>query len=301
MRYTYGTIAAMTCSILVLATFWPHADGPAIQNLVAQSEKEEPGDEESGLGADASELPAESKTKDGTSSDPFEGSRERIEAILEKPYQAEYFQVPLSEVLGDLNVNTGVSIQFDPITAGDIDWEDQIFLQTGPDTMSIKTMLKDFILGPRDLVYIIQDNFLMVTTYEQYLERGGEVVVYDCRDLVQPGGRFVGALESGNEFAEVNFQFGSKRVYGAGGESIPQEEDVPRTTKPAPTPDEAQLIEVIRSTIKHPDFEWDDGTAVGSFTSTIEAYKGYLIVQTLPGIHERVEELLELLREKMDK
>ena len=36
MRYTYGTIAAMTCSILVLASFWPGAQPPIIQEVVAQ-------------------------------------------------------------------------------------------------------------------------------------------------------------------------------------------------------------------------------------------------------------------------
>ncbi|MBD3674604.1 MAG: hypothetical protein HUJ26_13865 [Planctomycetaceae bacterium] len=268
MRYTYGTIAAMTCSILVLATFWPHADGPAIQTVVAQSDEKE--------------------IADVQSSDPFDGSRERIEEILAQPYPGEWFTVPFGEVLKDIAVNKGVAIEIDPKVADEIDLEEPLVLATGPDSMSLKTMLEDFILGPRDLVYIIQDNFLMVTTYDQYLERGGEIVVYDCRDLIE------------REKSKTNSQEVIDQQLGGGEYGGSSSLTMERSSMPS-TQDETRLIGVIQAAIRDADCPWDDGTAVDPNTGSITAFKGYLVVQTLPGIHERVEELLEKLREKMDQ
>ena len=67
---------------------------------------------------------------------------------------------------------------------GEIDLEDPISLSFESETILLKTALHDLILSPRDLAYRVREGYLMITTYDEYIEFGHEIAVYDCRDLI---------------------------------------------------------------------------------------------------------------------
>lgn len=290
MRYTYGTIAAVTCAILVLATFWPDPEGPVMQNVVAQSQAK---DESSTSGVD---LPAEVKTYDGDATDPFAGSREKIEAKLSKPCEAEFFQMPLRGVLADLSEQLEITILFDPLELGGdrIDPDVPVDVQVGPDTMSGKTLLGDFILAPNGLVYTIRDNFLMITSYDKSLTKY-EVVAYDCRDLLVKDGGIVTADVVSERF-EGNYESASEAETDATTDKAPFYFGGPA---PPPATPEQRLMRVIQLAVRSEDAPWDDGS--GATTSdenvgTMSVINGLLVVRQTRAVHERVEQLLEVLR-----
>ncbi len=109
-------------------------------------------------------------------------TEEAILQALDEEYQAEFFAVPLQEVFNDIEVNKNIPIEVDPKIAGEIDLEDPIELQLSG--VSLRTILK-FILEPRDLVYLLKNEVLFITTYDESLEPYNKFVyVYPVGDLV---------------------------------------------------------------------------------------------------------------------
>lgn len=109
-------------------------------------------------------------------------TEEAILQALDEEYQAEFFAVPLQEVFNDIEVNKNIPIEIDPKIAGEIDLEDPIELQLSG--VSLRTILK-FILEPRDLVYLLKNEVLFITTYDESLEAYNKFVyVYPVGDLV---------------------------------------------------------------------------------------------------------------------
>lgn len=109
-------------------------------------------------------------------------TEEAILKALDEQYNAEFFQVPLQEVFNDIEVNKNIPIQVDPKAVADIDLEDPIDLQLSG--VSLRTILK-FILEPRDLVYLLKNEVLFITTFQESLEPYNKFVyVYPVGDLV---------------------------------------------------------------------------------------------------------------------
>lgn len=108
-------------------------------------------------------------------------TEEAIIKALDEPYQAEFFQMPLREVILDIAANKRIPIIFDPEEVGDvIDPDVPIDLQLSG--VTLRTILK-FILEPNDLVYIIDDEVLKIMSYEKSLTEYF-VYVYPVGDLV---------------------------------------------------------------------------------------------------------------------
>lgn len=201
-------------------------------------------------------------------------SRARIEAILGEPIpEVNFFQVPLREVLVELKKLTGIDMYFDPEELGDmIDPDAPIDVEAAGDSMTFKTLIEEFILGPNDLVFVIRDNFLRVMSYDKSLTQY-EFAVYNCRDLLvgRPAQR-AAAAQIGDSGVEETFSDIGAR--------------------------EQQLIEIIRSMLASEDSPWDD--RAGAFhvdMIRIEAFNGMLVIRARRKIQEQVRQLLRLLRE----
>ncbi|MBD3676042.1 MAG: hypothetical protein HUJ26_21240, partial [Planctomycetaceae bacterium] len=109
-------------------------------------------------------------------------TEEAIIKALDEQYNAEFFQVPLQEVFNDIEVNKNIPIEIDPKAIADIDLEDPIDLQLSG--VTLRTILK-FILEPRDLVYLLKNEVLFITTFTESLEPYNKFVyVYPVGDLV---------------------------------------------------------------------------------------------------------------------
>jgi len=144
---------------------------------------------------------------------------------LDEEYNAEFFQVPLQEVFNDIEVNKNIPIEIDPKAIADIDLEDPIDLQLSG--VSLRTILK-FILEPRDLVYLLKNEVLFITTYQESLEPYNKFVyVYPVGDLVitpiqlnqaaQSIGGSAGGFGNGLQQGGGQGGFGNNQQQGGGG------------------------------------------------------------------------------------
>jgi hypothetical protein len=108
-------------------------------------------------------------------------TEEAIIQALDEPYEAEFFQMPLREVIDDIAANKRIPIKFDPEEVGDvIDPDTPIDLQLSG--VSLRTVLK-FILEPIDLVYVIDDEVMKIMSFDKSLTEYF-VYVYPVGDLV---------------------------------------------------------------------------------------------------------------------
>lgn len=288
MRYTYGTIAAVSCSILVLATFWPQQRGPAMPSLLAQSETESPAGFGVELLDDANEtvVPAV----------PFQGSKERIAAKLAEPLSTvEYVQMTFRDVIFDLSQMTGLTITIDPsLLNGELDPDALVDLEFPENAVSTRTLLEFAFKSIQcdDFVgYTIRDNIVLITSREDTTE----VVIYNCRDLIYPEppqAAQAGGRESGGVGAKVNHQLGGGYGGLGGGEAMYG--GVPGMGIMPPNP-EQQLIEVITGTIDRES--WSESGGPGS----IQSINGLIVINHTREVHDQVKNLLQLLRNAMQE
>lgn len=294
MRYTYGTIAAVTCAILVLATFWPQQDGQVMQNLIAQSAPEQGA-------ADTAAESAQAKPMNILEIDPtnpFQGNRERLEAKLAQPYQVEFFAMPIRDVLDDIKVSKQIPFYFEPGILGEaIDPDMTIDMQFSANSISIKTFL-DFLLLEAGVAethgYTIRDNIIVFTEKTNTTE----VAVYNCLDLLSPahshsssGGGLLGGSSAGGE--DIYMSEMGESMYGAGSMG---------PAMPPPTSSDQHLMRVIINTIA-PETWIVAGRAVSEQggTGSIDAINGMIVIKHTREVHEEVQELLKLLREAKDQ
>jgi hypothetical protein len=292
MRYTYGTIAAVTCAILVLATFWPRPEGPVMPNVVAQSEPTESAESDS-----AQTTPSDSAQGDqveAAHSNSFANRREKIEAKLEEPYGAiEFFQMPLREAVADFSTQTGITVVYDPYLIGEqIDPDVPVDLELGANIISAKTLLNDFLIKAtigKDYGYVIRDGYVLITS----LENTTEVAVYNCRDLLAPAAvpnEMAGIMGGAAGMAE-----------GYGGEmgyEMMHESGAMGPAMPPPTASDQHLMRVIINTVA-PESWIVSGKPVSpeGGTGSIDAINGMIVIKHTREVHEEVQELLKLLRE----
>lgn len=302
MRYTYGTIAAVTCAILVLATFWPEVQTPLTSQEIAQSK-------EGGTPNAKLVTPVKQTTS------PFANSRAKIETILDEPWEVEFFDTSLQVVMDTLNKEKGIGFFIDPRVIDEIDTGQLISIRVGKNELSGKTLLQEFILGPLELSYIIRDNSLIITTCEEYEFSPDRyvVVVYNCRDLLAgrpPGKPPVGGAGRGfagdhNSVSNAQFKPPAEAKDSSPGTDREPEGDTPGSVPRMPPPiavelaaRERQLMKVIRTAIRNEDSPWDDEFGVNDETiGSMEAINGLLVIRQTREIHEKVEQLLELMRE----
>lgn len=168
MRTTSRTTIFAALTILLLVTLWPRLDP---SNAAAQS----------GPPATGRTMKKAALFK--------ELSQARIEAILAEPIpEVSFFQQPLREVVVGLNEMTGINIFFDPEELGDIiDPDVPVEVQLAENSVTFETLL-NFILEPNDLTFVIRENYLVIMSYDKWIgtPEATKLVVYNCRDLIEP-------------------------------------------------------------------------------------------------------------------
>jgi hypothetical protein len=143
------------------------------------------------------------------------------------------------------------------------------------------------------VAYTIRDNIVLIT----YVEETTEVVIYDCRDLIEPAGPkaagFGGKEHGGGEVFSVQFGGAGLGGDGLGGGGLGEIPGLEGGLMP-PTP-EQQLIRVITGTIE-PD-SWSEMGGPGS----IQSINGLIVINHTRDVHDQVKHLLQLLEEAMDE
>lgn len=287
MRYTYGTIAAVTCAILVLATFWPEPEGPVMPNVIAQLEPTE------GTAGDTAQATpntaAESNPTESAIPNGFASRRERIEAKLEEPYgEISFIQWPLREVIADISREAEIPMVFDAHLLGsEIDPDVPVEVQFGANTISVKTLLNDLVIKValgKEYGYVIRDGYVLITS----LENTTEVAVYNCRDLLAPSpdpGGMVGMMPGGAGLAGGY----EGEMYGMGSMG---------SAMPPPTASDQHLMRVIVNTVA-PESWIVAGRPVSEKggTGSIDAINGMIVIKHTREVHEEVQQLLKLLRD----
>jgi hypothetical protein len=99
---------------------------------------------------------------------------------LDEPYQAEFFDMPLSDVIDDIKVNKRIPIIFDPNVIDTLDTGATVNLSLSG--VTLRSILK-MILQPMDLTYVIEDEVMKITTIEE-AEGKFFIYVYPVGDLV---------------------------------------------------------------------------------------------------------------------
>lgn len=245
MRKISIVTALMVCGFLVGINEWRNIDGLRIPALNAQSSK-----------------PVASLSSERTSHNDRLNGRAKIETMLNKPLELQFDQVPMQKAFDKLAQHYGIAIIFDPRIRGEIDLEDPISLSFESETIPLKTALHDLILSPRDLAYRVREGYLMITTYDEYIEFGHEIAVYDCRDLISKPG----------EMGDCKLQQQARRK---------------------------KLIKIIDKLIGPPGTPWDDNVGVEDIWEVIEPFENHLVIWAIPHDHEKVKDLLQKLRDAM--
>lgn len=295
MRYTYGTIAAVTCAILVLVTFWPEPQGPVMPNVSAQSQLAQT-NPFTDSGTDAAQSPAPAGEPEYAAPYDFAEERAKIEIKLSVPMpEIEYFQMPLGEVINDLSKQLEVAIFIDPSLVGDLlDINAPVDIEAPANTMSARTLLNDFILKPLcgdQVGYTIRDNYVMITN----IHNSTEVAVYNCRNLLAPpsgsgsmamGGAagMEGAMGEEMMMGSMEGMYGDNEAGSMGARMLP------------PSVSDQHLMRVIVNTVA-PDTWIVAGKPVTEHggTGSIDAINGIIVIKHTREVHEQVKQLLQLL------
>ncbi len=316
MRWTYGTIAATTCAILVLVTFWPNhqpngplgiasADPDAAPVAVNQTGSGYPG-----LPPGASPMPP-------TASDHFAESRRKIEEKLAQPLpDVQFAEVPLSDVLDYVSTTLEVDIVVNHAYFAEsigVPLDAPVTLRLRHGKISTRTLF-DLVfeqLGCKHEVgYTIRDEIVYLT------ERSAinDTVVYNVRDLVAQAqtpyyypmgaGVYGSDMESGmfgsgdygmegmssmpGGLSPVQFGPGMEGASGMGSAGMMQ----PGMSGSHPAPGSLQnpLIDVIEATVQPESWVSQGGSG------SLQLFNGLLIVKNTQEAHREIEQLLSMLR-----
>jgi hypothetical protein len=164
MRLTFGSVAALAVSLLVVTAFWPESHRtPALQDAVAQV---------AGTGAKS---PARAVADD-------DADKAVVETKLAKQLgKIEFTGMPLGEVLEYI----GDQIEVDVIVVREngeevTDVNQPVDLRIKRTKLAARTAL-DLVLEPLGLGYTIRDGLILVTTSAQ----ANQIQVYNVRDLLR--------------------------------------------------------------------------------------------------------------------
>lgn len=275
MRWTYGTIAASTCAILVLAAFWPqnNQQGPLVTSVAVSDELPGATSEPLITGASGSPVPA-----------PVDDARSRIEAKLKQPIpDVNFDQIPFEEVVSYLSSTLEVDILVNHEALMEHGRnEELVMIQLTYGKVSTETLL-ELIFEQLDIDtnligYTIRDEVVYITDKSSMLE----TVVYNCRDLFP--GTFV---------PRTAYGLGGLMGAGSGGMVVQAQYEgsgmmSPGYSPPSNSPE--HLIDVIQQTVA-PD-SWTDAGGPGS----IQLFEGLLVVKNTQTVHRDIEKLLEMMR-----
>jgi hypothetical protein len=240
---------------------------------------------------------------------------------------ASYAQQHLRDVLADIARKYDVELYISRARLEESGKDTNLPFPVDIDFNQIRgDMLLDLVLGAHELVYMIRDGIIIVTTHDD-LEMQSDVRVYNCLDLISLAGSgpvpnemgMMGAAAPGG-MVTAGMMPGAPGSMGAAGMSggmpgmgmpgMAMGMGMPGNAMPgmpAGGPDGGffggpggppsanthdALVSVITATIE-PD-TWVDAGGRG----TIEAYfGGLLVVNNNPYVHRKIEKLLQMMRE----
>jgi hypothetical protein len=166
-------------------------------------------------------------------------------------------------------------------------------IEMDENSVTYNTLIKEYVLEPNQLVFVIRHNSLLVMSYEKYLAYppAVQLVLYNCRDIL------VGLPIP----TEPSHHSGGEGVKSLDGESLeksgPTQLEPDQETFTDIEAREQQLADLIRSTVRNEDFPWTYGSNLDEQCATIQAFDGLLVVRALPETHEQLRRFLRLLRE----
>lgn len=288
---SYSTAALILLAVTALALWPEHRPGPAPPRALAQDPN----------------VPAPKPTGAGSDSKPAKPANRGLEDKLAQRVNAEFIDTPLKDVLLFLADNAGVQIYVNRRAL-----EDEGLTADVPVSMALREVRLDLMLdllleqaGAGGLTYVERDNILIISTVTN-LEGAGEVRVYNCQDLLtlEPPGKEKGKSAiaipgmpgpaSGSPAPPAGAA--SPAAYGGeggmgpggglggmgGGTPVPLTEAERRADS---------LKNLIQTAVK-PD-SWADAGGLG----TISEYNGLIVINHTPKVHQKVEDVLKMLRE----
>lgn len=308
MRWTYGTIAATTCAILVLVTFWPNhqpngplgiasADPDAAPLAVNQTGSGYPG------------LPPSASPMPPTASDHFAESRRKIEEKLSQPLpDVQFVETPLAEVLDYVSSVLEVDIVVNQTyfrSQLTVALDSPVTLELRHGKISTRTLF-DLVFEQLEcrgqVGYTIRDEIVYLT------ERSAinDTVVYNVRDLVaQAQAPYYYPMGAGAYGSDMDSGLLGSGEYGMEGMSSMPGGLSPVQFGPGmegasgmqpgmpgrhPASMQNPLIDVIEATVQ-PE-SWVNQGGSGS----LQLFNGLLIVKNTQEAHREIEQLLSMLR-----
>lgn len=292
MKVTSFSTAALVLLAVSIMALWPeHRPGPAPRRALAQ----EPN------------VPAPKPTGAGSNSKPAVPEARGLEAKLALRMTADFDDTPLKDVLTFLAEQADVQMFINRRAL-----EDEGLTADTPVSMHLRDVRLDLLLdllleqaGAGGLTYVERDNILVVSTVAN-LDGAGEVRVYNCQDLLAldspgkdkgargaaapPGGAPAvapaGAAVPGAAFGGEG-GIGPGSVAGGfggmgGGAPVPLTEAERKAES---------LKNLIRTAVK--PGSWSEEGGLG----TISEYNGLIVINHTPKVHQKVEEVLKMLRE----
>jgi hypothetical protein len=271
MRFSSATLVVAVLALLGLFAFWPTDPGGNATVLVTAI------------------APSTAQAQDPTAPQPkTRQAKSAIAEKLSKPIDAEFVETPLNDVLKYLADSLDVQFHVNRRAI-----EESGVTLDSPVTINLKNIKASTLLGllldsvAGGLDFVERDGFILVSTIDD-LDHMTEVRVYNCRDLLAlapPG------LDGA---ASPAMYGGPTEGYGVAG-TPPGMPGGPASGgfggSPAPRPGLPGLIQTAVES-----GSWEDVGGVGS----ISEFNGLLVIKQSARVHEKIDELLAMLRQAAD-
>jgi dihydropteroate synthase len=314
MRLSLGSVCALTAALLITFAFWPDnravrgpepvvaQEKPKVEKSKAEKPRAQKSRSESGAvakkGRDAKARDSSSRASAvaglGEVDHPLSsdvGLDAKIAAALNAPVDFMIEPQALKDAMEFIAAHYQIPILFDQKALDDANVDVTTEVKCNVLGIRMRDMLNlmlDTLATP--IAYEIRNGVLMISTHEKISDHL-EMVVYDCRDLVQVGtlDHFPAEITGQSASGSGGGMMGGAmfQVAGAGGAA-------PAAAKAAPAEKAnnhpARRLPLIQTIISAtgPD-SWDEGASISEFG-------GLLVVRQNPFVHERIKRLLASIR-----
>jgi hypothetical protein len=268
MRFSSATLVVAVLALLGMFAFWPTDPGSSVSVLVTA-------------------IAPSTVQAQGPAATPPKARKARSEIAekLSKPIDAEFVEAPLNDVLKYLADTLEVQFHVNRRAI-----EESGVTLDSPVTINLKNIKASTLLGllldsvAGGLDFVERDGFVLVSTIDD-LDHMTEVRVYNCRDLLAlapPG------LEGAT----------SPAMYGGMGEGFGGPPGMPGGAASGGlggmSATRRGLPGLIQTAVE--SASWEDVGGVGS----ISEFNGLLVIKQSARVHEKVDELLAMLRQAAD-
>jgi len=271
MRLSSATLVVAVLALLAFTAFWPThpAGGPAM------------------VRAPLGPTVVHAQTPPPVAEQPRSRQSE-IQQKLSKAIDAEFVETPLADVLAYLAETLQIQFHVNRRAFGEASIDSSAPIDISLKQVKAETMLRLALrsIDP-NLDFVERDGFILVSTIDD-LDQATEVRVYNCRDLLSLSPPLPGAAGEGmpggfggGPSAPMGMTPAMTGGMGGGGMVL---DESPR----------GRLMSLIMSSVE--SNSWDHVGGVGS----ISEFNGLLVVKQSGRVHEKVDELLQMLRKAAD-